>query len=77
MHTADKVLCHFRIYTVNPLYSATLTELLEKYVNRNSLLYLTFIYCHLLNICTNCREQTVLIYRGLTVCVRRSSYVFT
>jgi hypothetical protein len=44
---------------------------------RNILLRLTFIYCHLLNTSTNCREQTVALYRRLTVCVRRSNYMLT
>jgi len=46
-------------------------------MNRYSLLHLTFIYCHLLNTTANCHEQTVALYRRLTVCVRRSNYVLT
>jgi len=46
-------------------------------MNRNSLLHLTFIYCHIPNTTTNCHGQTVALYRTLTVCVRRSNYVLT
>jgi hypothetical protein len=39
----------------------------KKFVNRNSLFYTLSIYCHLQYSTTNCGEQVVAEYHGLTV----------